>query len=80
VPNPDIRIIGRCVADRYAGPGSQIIEYNSPAGGGLIAFTLTNTGRLTVDLYRHDSTVDIRVGVADPATAPDSDHTVRDQN
>lgn len=56
------------IADKYANwPDERIIEYSSPAGGGLISFTLTDGG-LVVDLYRHDATVDIRVGKADGGT------------
>lgn len=63
------------VAGRYAGPGERIIEYSSPSGGGgLISFRVIagqdGAERLAVDLYRHDANVDIRVGLAEGATAP----------
>lgn len=51
------------VASKYAASDERIIEYSSPAGGGLIALRVTGD-RLAVDLYRHDPTVDIRVGSA----------------
>ena len=52
------------VANNYSAPNERIIEYSSQSGGGLIAFRETD-GHLTVDLYRHDGTVDIRVGQPD---------------
>lgn len=59
----NVKINKNPVAGGYASPGEKIIEYSSPAGGGLISFKVVD-GRLTVDLYRHDPTVDIRVGKA----------------
>lgn len=53
------------VANRYAGSNEKIIEYSSPNGGGLIAFTVQHDGILRVDLYRHDPTVTIQVGNPD---------------
>jgi hypothetical protein len=53
------------VANNYSAPNERIIEYSSKSGGGLIALRETDDGRLTVDLYRHDDTVDIRVGPAE---------------
>ena len=50
------------VANQYASENQRIVEYSSKAGGGLIAFTVTDDGRLVVDLYQHDATVEIRVG------------------
>lgn len=44
---------------RYA--NEKIINYSSPAGGGLISFQVID-GKLVVELYRHDGTVEIRVG------------------
>ena len=52
------------VADQYAGRDEKIIEYSSPNGGGLISFRLMDDGTLSVDLYRHDPTVRVRVGEA----------------
>lgn len=49
------------VANRYAGRDELIVEYSSNAGGGVINMRVID-GRLSVDLYGHDSTVDIRVG------------------
>jgi hypothetical protein len=54
----------RCVADRYAGDSERIVEFSSEAGGGLIAFRVVG-GRLRVDVYRQDKTVDVNVGKAD---------------
>lgn len=62
-------------ANTYAGPGERIVEYSSPAGGGLIAFRVgrpdgARADVLTVDLYQHDPWVEIRVGCADGAPPP----------
>ncbi len=50
----------RCPANAYAGPNERIIEYSADGQGGLISFVIGN-GKLTVQLYRHDATVEIRV-------------------
>lgn len=51
------------VADAYAHrPDEKIIEFSSPNGGGLIAFRVTDDGRLRVDVYRADPSVDVVVG------------------
>lgn len=50
------------VANQYAGPDERIIEYSSKAGGGLIAFRVTDDGKLLVQPYRHDDTVVITTG------------------
>lgn len=55
------------VANNYAGPNERIVEYSTRSGlGGLIAFRETDDG-LTVDLYRHDEKVAVRVGKPDGA-------------
>lgn len=51
----------RCVADHYHGPGERIVEFSSPNGGGLISFFMREDGVLSVDLYRLDPTVVVRV-------------------
>lgn len=56
-----VRINAQPVAQGYAARGEKIIEYSSPSGGGLISFREVD-GRVLVDLYRHDDTVDVRVG------------------
>lgn len=48
------------VADRYAGPDERIVEFSSPEGGGLVSF-MVRDGKLIVDLYRLDDTVEVRV-------------------
>lgn len=53
------RVILKCVADQYAFPGERIIEFSHPSGGGLISFFAKDDGRLQVDLYRQDPTVDV---------------------
>ena len=50
-----------CVASKYAGPTERIIEFSSKSGGGLIAFR-EHDGKLTVDVYHQDATVEVRVG------------------
>jgi hypothetical protein len=51
------------VADRYATPGiEKIIEFSSPADGGLISFRVMDDGALTMDIYRTDPTVIVRLG------------------
>jgi hypothetical protein len=67
-------------ANNYSAPNERIIEYSSKSGGGsggLIALRETDDGRLTVYLYRHDATVDIRVGPAEglPSTSTDPEGT-----
>lgn len=52
------------VANNYSAPNERIIEYSSKSGGGLIAFREVD-GRLIVELYRHDATVDVSVGPAE---------------
>lgn len=57
-----IRVTTRPVADNYTAANERTIEYSSPTGGGLITLSLTDDGKLIVDLHGHDATVDIRVG------------------
>lgn len=60
-----IKVDTKPVADHYAGPNEKIVEYSTKeAGGGLIAFRITDDGRLVIDLYQHDPQVEIRVGKA----------------
>lgn len=60
-------------ANRYAGPNERIIEFSSPNGGGLILFRVNDDGTLTVEPYRTDGTVTVRL--AEPAfyTITDAD-------
>jgi hypothetical protein len=58
-----IRINTRPAAAHYVSADERIVEYSSPSGGGLISFREV-AGRLVVDLYLHDSTVEIRAGAA----------------
>jgi hypothetical protein len=51
-------VILNCVANQYAAPQERIIEFSHPNGGGLISFFATDDGRLHVDLYHVDATVD----------------------
>jgi hypothetical protein len=69
--NRDISINTRPVASQYDGPAGKTIEFSSPAGGGLISFTLRDD-RLDVHVYRHDMTVAVSAG--------DSDEPVRSGN
>ena len=60
------RVITNCVANHYAGPTERIIEYSFPDGsGGLISLFVDSDGNPRVDLYRHDTNVQIVVGKAD---------------
>lgn len=45
---------------RYTSKNEKVIEYSSPSGSGLISFHEVD-GKLVVDLYQHDETVDIRL-------------------
>jgi hypothetical protein len=56
------KVTVNCVADKYGSPGERIVEFSSDVGGGLIAFRVTSEGKLLVDVYRQDSTVEVRVG------------------
>lgn len=57
------KVATRCVADTYAGANERIVEFShrSSVGlsGGLIALRETPDGRLRVDLYCLDPTVDV---------------------
>jgi hypothetical protein len=66
------KVITNPVANQYASKDERIIEYSSDGGGGLIAFRVVE-GRLIIDLYRHDNTVEIRVGKPDVAPHKDRD-------
>lgn len=55
----------RCVASHYAGPAERIIEFTHENGGGLISIAATADGKLFVDVYRYDPTVEVRVGKPD---------------
>ena len=52
----------RCVASHYAGPAERIMEFSHENGGGLIGITATVDGKLFVDVYRYDPTVEVRIG------------------
>jgi hypothetical protein len=56
-----IRIDTSPVASRYASASGRIIEFDSPSGGGLIAFRMQDDGTLTVEPYRLDETVKVRL-------------------
>jgi hypothetical protein len=47
-----------CVADLYTTGRRRIVEFSSESGGGLISFWEFN-GRLRVEVYRVDETVDV---------------------
>ena len=68
---PKPRVITQCVANRYAGPNERIIEFSgeSPDHGGLISFSITDDGRMIVDIYRQGAKVDVRIGKPDEAIA-----------
>jgi hypothetical protein len=70
-----VTINTRPVAQNYS--DEKIIEYSSPSGGGLIAFVLRD-GRLRVEPYRHDDTVDIVPPLLPRPTLADLLATARD--
>lgn len=57
------KVSTKCIANHYAAPNERIIEYSANHGnlGGLISFTVSEDGKLTVCLYRHDPQVKIVV-------------------
>lgn len=57
-----IKINTSPVANNYAGTEEKIIEFSSPAGGGLISFRLRDDGKLGIDVYNYDPTVLVNVG------------------
>ncbi|MFC3504497.1 hypothetical protein ACFOOK_26495 [Micromonospora krabiensis] len=59
----DVSVNTNPVANQYAGPNTRIIEFSSPAGGGLISFFTPGDGTLRVDLYRLDGTVTVVTSV-----------------
>lgn len=61
---PKPRVTPNPTANQYAGPDERIVEYSDPVTGlgGLISIHRDEeAGTLTVDLYRHDADVVIRV-------------------
>jgi hypothetical protein len=62
MPRSKISVNTSPVADQYSLRDEKIIEFSSPAGAGLIAFRMTEDGTLTVDVYRTDPTVIVRLG------------------
>lgn len=50
------------VANKYTGPHERIIEVSSAYGGCLIGLRLMQDGRLLVDVYREDPTVNVLHG------------------
>lgn len=56
--NHGVKVTTNCVANNYAADNERIIEFSSPEGGGLISFRRRD-GRLVVDVYRTDATVDV---------------------
>lgn len=58
-----VKVNVRPVASNYALPGERIVEYSNKKGdGGVICFREDPEGNIIVELYRHDKTVQIRVG------------------
>jgi len=51
----------RPVAGRYEGPREKIIEFSSPAGGGLVSFQLKDDGTLWIGVYRADPEVRVHL-------------------
>ena len=52
-------------ASQYAGPMELIREFGDDKSGGLISIMRTADGKLTVDIYRQDADVVVRVGTPD---------------
>lgn len=59
------KVIIDCVASRYQDPDERIVEISHARGGGLISIRATGSGRLVIDLYRLDDTVEVHA----PASA-----------
>ncbi|MEU2032807.1 hypothetical protein [Nocardia amamiensis] len=59
------KVIIDCVASRYQGPDERIVEISHACAGGLISIRATGSGRLVIDLYRLDDTVEVHI----PASA-----------
>jgi hypothetical protein len=57
-----IKVNTNAVASQYAFADEKIIEFSSPNGGGLMAFTLQKDGTLLISVYRQDATVHVAEG------------------
>lgn len=56
------KITVNCVANQYAADNEQIVEFSFSNGiGGLISLRSTEGGKIIVELYNHDSGIEIRV-------------------
>lgn len=64
------RVIIDCVASRYQGPDERIVEISHACGGALISIRATGSGRLVIDSYRLDDTVEVRASTAAKLRTP----------
>lgn len=55
------RVTVNPVADQYHGPRERIVEFSGTRWGGLISLREDETGKLTLELYRLDPSVVVRV-------------------
>ena len=64
-PRRKPRVTVRCVANHYAAPAERIVEFSFPDTpgplGGLISFYAHGDGNCTVNLFRVDRAVRVRV-------------------
>ena len=57
---PSVKL--RCVADHYSSNGERIVEFSFPNGlGGLISLKQDDQGRASIQLYRLDQDIMVRV-------------------
>lgn len=58
------RVNTSCVAGRYAGTRERIVEFGGDTAdqGGLIAFRITDDGKMRVEIYRQGKDVEVSVG------------------
>lgn len=74
------KIIANCVASRYQARNERILEVSHDHGGALISLRATDTGRLVIDLYELDDTVEVSIATRRRATgrvpALNPDHAI----
>lgn len=55
-----MNVILNPVANQHSSASERIIEFSSPGGGGLISFRVLD-GKLIIEPYRMDDTVEVRL-------------------
>ena len=56
------KVVTNCIANHYTGSNERIVEFSHANGGGLISIFAHDDGTLTVDIYRTDPGVIVRLG------------------